>query len=176
MGWCLRGRLGERGRTFSESPHVSVYACCGSLFQDPISAPSWIPCSSLTAQDPAWPTTDKAQGQQAAHLHPNGTWRPPLLSPLGSLPSSPFFIFSDPKGHPRAQLKLEASGVYEKSPALVRRCPQGLGASHPRPARFSEKGPGTSYSPSQEACGFPHYHMNGAQAPGPLQQTIWLAN
>lgn len=135
-------RLGERGRTFSESPHVSVYACCGSLFQDPISAPSWIRCSSLTAQDPAWPTTGQAQGQQVAHLHPNGTWRPPLLSPLGSLPPSPSFFFSDRKGHPGAQLKLEASGVHETSPTLVRRCPQGLGASHPQACLLLGEGSG----------------------------------
>lgn len=163
-GWRLHKCSGKLGRTFSQSLHIpkSVRAMYDSPLQNTISPalPMLLPnCSSLS------PTTrDEELGQRAAHLYPEGPQNLPLSSLKVFAFPSPSRIFIDPKGHTRAQLKLEVSGIPgEKNPTLVPgafprpRCPTSLACLLP--------GEGFSYFPSRETCRFPHYHMNGAQAP-----------
>lgn len=90
----------------SARPQVCV---CGGT-----PSPWHLPCCSQTVQASAWPTRDQAWGQRAARLVPEGAWGPPLCPLLGSWPPSPSFILTDPKAHPRAQPKLEVSGIHGK--------------------------------------------------------------
>lgn len=116
-GWRLHKCSGKLGRTFSQSLHIpkSVRAMYDSPLQNAISPalPMLLPnCSSLS------PTTrDEELGQRAAHLYPEGPQNLPLSSLKVFAFPSPSRIFIDPKGHTRAQLKLEVSGIPgEKKP------------------------------------------------------------
>lgn len=101
-------------------------------------------------------------GTKAVHPHPVGACRLPHCPLLGSLPPSLPSARQPPPDvpaeHDPSWMFLEFMGG---EPHTGRGFPRP-GSPTPWPACSPEKGPGTSYFPSPEARGFPHYHMNGA--------------